>query len=181
MRAINEIFLNVKGIQHFQRGFTLMEIMVVLVIVGIMISFAVLQLGDAGEKQLQKETRRLELLINLAREESILETLDYALGFWQGGYSFYEMDEDKGKWKEVTDDPSLHPREIPEYMELALELEDQLVILERKPPEKPQVFLLSSGEMTPFLLQLSIQERETSPMEINFDQLGRLNYEEQPG
>jgi general secretion pathway protein H len=165
---------------RLQRGFTLLEIIVVLVIIGIMVSFAVLQFGDEGEKQLKEETRRLELLVKLAREESILESSDYAIGFWQGGYSFYTLDEGEGKWDEITDDPTLRPREIPEYIELSIELEDQLVILEMEPPEKPQIFLLSSGEMTPFLLQLSVQDRDDLPKEISFDQLGRLNYEEQP-
>ncbi len=163
-----------------QHGFTLLEIMVVLVIIGIMVSFAVLQFSDEGAKQLKEESRRLELLVKLSREEAILEASDYAIGFWQGGYSFYALNEDESKWEEITDDPSLRPREMPEYIELSLELEDQLVILEMKPPEKPQIFLLSSGEMTPFLLQLSIQERNDTPKEISFDQLGRLNYEEQP-
>ena len=163
-----------------QRGFTLLEIIVVLVIIGIMVSFAVLQFSDEGAKQLQEESRRLELLVKLAREEAILEASDYAIGFWQGGYSFYALHEDEGKWREITDDPNLRPREIPEYIELSLELEDQLVILERKPPEKPHIFLLSSGEMTPFLLQLSIQERDDLAKEIRFDQLGRLDNEAQP-
>ncbi len=161
-----------------QRGFTLLEIMVVLVIIGIMVSFAVLQFTDQGVKQVQEETRRLELLIKLAREEAILEGSDYAIGFWQGGYSFYALNEEKGKWHEITEDPSLRPREIPEDIELSMELESQLIILEMKPPEKPQIFLLSSGEMTPFILQLSIQERDDLSKEIRFDQLGRLNHEE---
>jgi len=165
---------------RLQRGFTLLEIIVVLVIIGIMVSFAVLQFDDEGTKQLQEENRRLELLVKLAREEAILEASDYAIGFWQGGYSFYALNEDEGQWQEITEDPTLRPREIPEYIELSLELEDQLVVLEMKPPKKPQIFLFSSGEMTSFFIQLSIQERDDLSKEISFDQLGRLNYEAQP-
>jgi general secretion pathway protein H len=177
-RFIQDMNLNAPT-TRLQRGFTLLELMVVLVIIGIMVSFAVLQFGDEGEKQLQQEARRLETLANLVREEAILESRDYAIGFWQGGYSFYSLDENEEKWREILDDPNLRPREIPEFMELLLELEGQLVIMEIEPPEKPQVFMLSSGEMTAFILQLSIREREGLPKEIRFDQLGRINHEEQ--
>lgn len=163
-----------------QRGFTLLEIMVVLIIVGILVSFSVLQLGDKQDEQLRQEARRLQTLISLAREEAILEAREYAIGFWRGGYSFYELNEDEDHWSSVSADPDLRPREIPEFIDLALELEGQLVIMELKPPEKPQVFLLSSGEMTPFVLQLSLPERDDSSTEISFDQLGRINHEAQP-
>lgn len=164
-----------------QSGFTLLEIMVVLIIIGILVSFSVLQLGDGEDQQLHEEARRMKTLVSLAREEAILEAREYALGFWQGGYGFYELNEDEDQWSGINTDSSLRRREIPEFIELTLELEGQLVVLDNKPADKPQVFLLSSGEMTPFILQLSLQERDDSPRVISFDQLGRINHDAQPG
>ncbi len=153
-----------------QRGFTLLELLVVLVIMGIMVGFAVLGLGKHSDQRLVREANRLRNAIALAREQAMLEGREYALGLWQNGYAFYELHEPgpgeqppepppPGKeappaWQPVTSDPLLGRHSLPAGLQLVLELEGQEVVLDHKPPEKPQVFLLSSGEMTPMVVRL---------------------------
>jgi len=159
-----------------QRGFTLLELMVVLVIIGILLSFATLSTsGDSRGEQLQRESARLIALIDMASEQAIFRSEQLAIRFGETDYEFMLLA--AGKWVALEDDGPLRARELPKGIELRLELE------ENPPPgmkseeaEAPQVFLLSSGEMTPFTLTFSAPESEQRYV-IKATLLGRLELE----
>ncbi|MGV6858515.1 MAG: type II secretion system minor pseudopilin GspH [bacterium] len=157
---------------HHQQGFTLLEIMVVLVIMGIMVSFATLGLGSSPEKPLGEEAQRLQARIQLAAENAVLEGRDLGIGVYKSGYLFFELQDDE-KWASLAGDPQLRETKLPEEMEAQLSLEGSEIVMPGKPPEKPQVFILSSGESTPFSLEFSFDDPDIEPAVISFDQLGR--------
>lgn len=159
------------------RGFTLMEVLVVLVIIGIMASFAVLQFGDRGADMVSEESSRLKTLIRVAREEAILQGREYALGFSKSSYAFYSDEEDNGDWLPTQSDPALRERLLPEALTISLILEEQLLELKKDLPEKPHIFIFSSGEITPFSVSFRIEDYDAEPFELKFDALGRT---EQP-
>lgn len=156
-----------------QRGFTLLEIMVVLVIMSILVGFAVLGLGSSGyDKQLNEEIRRLNARVSLATENAILEGRDLGLGFAAHGYQFYELTENQ--WQALGTDDLLKKVELDDTTELQLRLEDTDIVMSAKLPEKPQIFILSSGENTPFELEIRTrQDDQLEPKTIAFDLLGR--------
>jgi general secretion pathway protein H len=154
-------------------GFTLIELLVVLVIIGIMASFAVLQFGDRGSDLVNEESARLKTLIRVAREEAILQGREYALAFNKTGYAFYSDEEDSGDWQPVQSDPALRERLMPDELKLSLVLEDQLLELEKDLPKKPPIFIMSSGEITPFSISFRIEDFDAEPVELKFDALGR--------
>ncbi len=155
-----------------QRGFTLLEIMVVLVIMGIMVSFATLGLGQSPEKPLGEESDRFKARFFLAAENAILEGRDLGLGVHKGGYEFFELLDEK--WIPLAGDPQLRKTKLPEGMEAQLTLEAVEIVMPGKPPEKPQIFILSSGESTPFTLEFSFDDPDIEPARLSFDQLGRF-------
>ena len=62
------------------KGFTLVEILVVVVIMAIVISLAVLSIGVTGrDSQLDEESRRIEGLLGLLHERALLEGRDFGL------------------------------------------------------------------------------------------------------
>ncbi|HUR41624.1 MAG TPA: type II secretion system minor pseudopilin GspH [Verrucomicrobiae bacterium] len=165
-------------------GFTLLEILVVIVIIGVIASLAVLSIGDrALDDRLDIEARRLQELIALAAEQAVMQGAE--LGFVQtaDGYAFLALKPEPDKparWLPLDDASPLHPRALSEPMYLELLVEGRAVkpLAADVEPEqlKPQVMLLSSGETTEFTLAL--RAREYAPRyELKGDALGRFTLE----
>ncbi len=150
--------------------------MVVLVIIGIVLTFVALSAGgDSRAEQLQREARRLAALLEMASEEAVLRSEQLAVRFAEDGYEFMVLQD--RQWLPLSDDPSFGLRTLPEGIELRLELEDNPPpTLVTEDSELPQVFLLSSGEMTPFLVTLSAPESEQT-FQVKASLLGQLELE----
>jgi len=159
-----------------QHGFTLLELMVVLVIIGVILTFVGLSGGgDSRAEQMQLEMRRLAALIELASEEAVLRSEQLAIRFGETDYEFMLLEADQ--WSPISDIPLLRHRELPKGIELRLELEENPPPgLKAEEAESPQVFLLSSGEMTPFILTLSAPETERR-FQVKASLLGQLELE----
>lgn len=140
-------------------GFTLLEMMVVLVIIGTVLGLAVLTLPDRpGQDPPGEEARRLEQLLRLARDQAMVRGSLLGLRLEDDGYRFLERRNDG--WEELTGDPLLGPRELPEDLRLTLEVEGQGITSGRDAPRgpgepaarPPQVLIAASGELTGFEL-----------------------------
>ncbi|SFF32457.1 general secretion pathway protein H [Fontimonas thermophila] len=161
-------------------GFTLVEILVVVLIIGIMLTFATLSVGDrASIDTLDSEARRLEQLFRLAQEEAELNGRELGFRYTDQGYQFLVIGSD-GQWLPVAEGP-LRPRRLPPPLQLALRVEDRPVppaqeivtpttgdtaapipraadeTDDDRPPLRPQVMILSSGEFSPFVLDVRAQ------------------------
>lgn len=148
-------------------GFTLLELMVVMVLIGIIFSFATLSMrGDDVSELMKQESQRMETLINLASDEAVIRGEELALRFRDHGYEFLLLGNDG--WQTVNDG-LLKDYAMPADIELRLDVSGDLPVLTRQEDEEkdraespPQVFILSSGEVTPFsvLFQSRLSKRE---------------------
>ena len=139
-----------------QRGFTLVEILVVMLIIGIVAGGALLSLGVLGQdRQLETERQRLETLLQLVRDRAAIHSEQYGLRAFTGGYEFMVYDSRLSRWQVVAeDDRVLRRRTLPAGLQLTLVVEGRPVVLP-KPDAKdaaPQVLLYSSGELNVFEL-----------------------------
>jgi general secretion pathway protein H len=160
------------------RGFTLIEILVVVVIIAIVASVAVISVNALGrDTEIADETRRIEGLIAMVREQAEMEGRDYGLRLEEDKYDFLLFDVRRNDWLTIDEDRLLRQRELPEGLRLRLWLEGREVVLRPPPdlkqPRPPQITLLSSGDITAFDLKI---EREGSDHEarITADATGKV-------
>ena len=181
-----------------QSGFTLIEIIIVVVIIGVMASMVTISLGDKKQELLETEAKRFQALVTLASQEAILQSRHLAIGFFQGGYQFYQENDvlvddiasdglkaQKTRWKSLDQDSMLRRRELPTKITAQLYLSDTSIVLaQEKGSEKsefaekqvkPQIFLLSSGENTPFEYQL--EYTGTGLASLKVDPIGNIKIE----
>lgn len=88
-----------------QRGFTLIELMVVVVIMAIVASVGVMSLGGQTQTQLDTEERRFIAAFSWVRDQSTLKQKLFLLAPSEQGLRAYFMS--RGKWQEAKQFQSL--------------------------------------------------------------------------
>lgn len=159
-----------------QQGFTLLELLVVLVIIGLMTAATMLNVDLDGDGHVRSVMHLLQDTIELAQEEAEVTGHSFALGFWQHGWRFYVMDRAE-TWRPVTNEHFLRPRHIDDGVQLNLQLQNIAVVLPPKDETKPQIFLLPSGEMQPFILEVAQQGQGAERLSGNA--IGHLHVHEE--
>lgn len=149
-------------------GFTLIEILVVLLIVSIMSGVVIANLPALTRTaDFESEAKRLQLVLELAREEALMQSSEFGFRIDRnsdgdlGAYSFLIYDDLNQSWSDYTV-PPLQSHELPEGIQMVLDVEGEGFQLDDSEDEGlPPVMLLSSGETTPFDLTI-FQGRELS-------------------
>lgn len=163
-------------------GFTLIEVLVVIVIIGVIVSAATLAIGVlGGDREAEDETRRFWAVLRQAREEAELQGIDLAVYVAAGAYEFMRLDQRTNIWVPMQGDVLYVPRELPEGLRFRMWLESREIVLKPRLPQRvvptkdeddedkprsqrlqqnsnenppPQIMVLSSGEIMPFEVQI---------------------------
>jgi general secretion pathway protein H len=166
-------------------GFTLIEILVVVVIMAVVISMAVLSIGVTGrDAQLDEETRRIEGLVGLLHERALLEGRDFGLRIEPSAYEFVVYEPNRDRWLKMDQEHEFRHRELPKGLSFQLQLDSQTVVLKAtdrnftsdQGPPAPQVAIAASGEGTPFRLTLRRDETRAQAS-VDGDALGKVSRE----
>jgi general secretion pathway protein H len=166
------------------KGFTLVEILVVVVIMAVIISLAVLSIGVTGrDNQLDQEGRRIEALIDLLHQRALLEGRDFGVRVQPNAYEFVVYDTIRDVWLKFDQENEYRHRDLPKGMSFQLQLDQQTVVLKAVdkglsdgPPPAPQLAIAASGEGTPFRLILH-RDATQAQAAVNGDALGKISLE----
>ena len=82
-------------------GYSLLELMIVMVVIGVVTSIAALSFSNFGAGVGEKALERLRLDVQLLSNESIVRSEVLALAFHKKGYAFMRLDEDGENWEVI--------------------------------------------------------------------------------
>jgi general secretion pathway protein H len=176
-------------------GFTLIEVLVIVIIIGIVSAAVLLSFGVLGDdRALQQQARRFASLVDLAADESLMQGRDYGVEFTRSGYRFLEYDPLSAQWQVIIGDEIFRPRQLDEGLDLELVLEDRSISLgerfaeaatdgEEEEDEEladdfaPHVLIMSSGEVTPFNLYI-LRPADRSELHVEMSVTGEIEIQQ---
>ncbi len=145
-------------------GFSLLELLVVIVIIGIAVSFATLAFGDNQADRMSHKSQQLAALIELAKEQALFDSEELGILFTKDSYAFYKLTSvidkekrEKSVWQPIEGDRILSKRTLPDGLSYKLFLEGIEVNFSAANLNEitPHVFVLSDGSISPFELELT--------------------------
>lgn len=172
-------------------GFTLIEILVVVVIIATVVSIALLSIGVGGDDtELDQERRRLASLIETIQDEAMLQGREFGIEIMVSSYRFVEFDPLVRQWSEIPGDDLYRLRQLPDGLEFELFIDDRRIELASNPerledPDKsrnagvdpfvPHLFVFASGESTVFELHI-VRRQMDRRLVLRGDVLGELEF-----
>ncbi len=130
-------------------GFTLIEILVVVFIVGITLGFALLAFGDFGSKRrIFLSAEQFVNYVKFVQQRAILGTSTLGITVHQNSYQTLYFQPPK-TWQTLSQNTFSFPS-------------NAIVMLEtnKKSSESPQIIINSTGDMTPFTLTFGSTNEE---------------------
>lgn len=147
------------------RGFTLVEILVVIAIVGTMLALIRVNLNSDPRRILNNETERITLLIEAARDEAITRGQPLAWSIKDRAIVFWQRDRKKpDQWIDLADG-AMRPRK------LEAELVD-LKIAESRADLDSLLILMPDGVQPSFEARFRLGEHQTA---VVGDVLGQIH------
>ncbi|MCZ6853067.1 MAG: type II secretion system minor pseudopilin GspH [Gammaproteobacteria bacterium] len=161
------------------KGFSLLELLVVVAIVGILSGTVILGFTGADlEQYLKGEANRFAIRVELARQHSLQRNREWGIFIEEGGYRFTEFDPEQGIWVEKTERPFT---EVQPFDTITLRVEiDADTLPKSNGKGLPQIIVFSSGEITPFDLYFE-PEWDSSPWVVQSDGLSPAAAERDDG
>lgn len=150
------------------RGFTLIELMVVMFIIALLAAAAILSFGRGqSDVSMDTERDRLETLLDYVRERGELQTFDYGLRCTPDGYVVVRYNTRQSLWQREELDDMLRQRTLPTGLKFTLVIEGREVVLDpiKGVDVTPQILLYSNGDTNSFELTMF---RDTGKRKVTF-------------
>lgn len=178
------------------RGFTLLEVLMVVLVVGILSAVVLIGLNPGGpERRLDDEAERLASLLALASSEAVMQNREYGVHLEEDGYRFLCLDDGRQQWQECAGDTLFKAHVLPEGLHVRVLRERRVKLPTRSARVaapgildedsdgdetlSPDILLLSSGEASPAEVEIRVTEEPSLRTPVTINEIGRVRWGEQ--
>lgn len=141
--------------QQNNNGFTLIEILIVMIIISIVAGIAMITIHTNQRKQSETLAHLLVNTIQLAEQEAMLRPATLGLAFTPKNFQFYIIEHDKekniDKWQPLS--KPLGSYKIPDDTKITLNIHDETVPANGE----PKLIITPSNDLTPFVILIGKQ------------------------
>jgi general secretion pathway protein H len=148
-----------RALDRAKNGFTLLELLIVLVIIGVVIAAVALSIRNSGSSQESRSAANIFRARAIYAEQlAIIQATTIGLAVTQEGYQFYDL-QSSGATGQVYWQPAtrqaLNYQAWPKSMNLILTLPNNPnTLIPNQLPEQPMIVFNPSGGVTPFTLKI---------------------------
>ncbi len=149
---------NAPWIKKSARGFTLIEILVVMLVVGI--AMGVVGFSSSASNSYYSANayaQRIAQRIEMARDRAVQSNLEWGMFVAKDDYRFAIFDQINGEWFEHTTKP-FNAEKTKYTLNFKVTVEDYPGQVDSEDEELPDLIFFSSGEVSPFELDLKVDE-----------------------
>lgn len=150
----DEITINKK---HHQHGFTLIEVLVVLVIVAIITGVAVMAFGNFGRTRTEKiRVETFVRMIAVAQSQAIFTPAVIGLNISPEGYQFFQWQKNRkhAAWQVLKESILYQPEAFSGLLKADVKKIAHYDPVQNQHADKPLILFLPGGYVTPFTVQL---------------------------
>ncbi|WP_166263643.1 type II secretion system minor pseudopilin GspH [Marinobacter caseinilyticus] len=163
--------------RHPQSGFTLIEILVVLIVVGLLAALAIVNLGGGTQqRELENTVRELYLLMQTASEQAILNNQELGLILEEGSYRFVVFDDQQRVWA-AQEERLFQSRSIPDWTIITPYIDNDIPRLASDDDAlQPDLLFFSSGETTPFDIEFNVAKQPDTLHRLQSDGIASIEW-----
>ena len=177
------LFRNPASLRRSARGFTLIEILVVMVLIALLAGVVAMTIGEGNQRrELANEAKRFHAVLRMAADEAIFQNVEIGVVLGTEQYEFLAYNEEKSRWEGMPQN-FLKSHQFPDWIEVEFNREEQAATLpvqsddsREEEARTPQFMLLSSGESTPFRVRMSVKGDRDFYILISSDGINEIQY-----
>ncbi len=178
---------------HRMNGFTLIEILLVLVLLAGSAVAVIMTLPEPQDDRVKNQASRFYQLVQLLGEDAILNGVDFGVRIERHGYEFLQLRAKEATWQPLENSRYFSTVEVEDDITLTVEIgsavwkdEDRLfkpgslfdpdMFIDEKEEKKtkpPQILVMASGEYTPFTVAFEVLG-ENEFWRVHGDEVGHL-------
>lgn len=138
------------------RGFTLVEMLIVLMVMGVLLGLIAVRMGPDDRDLLRNEAERLAQVLDLAAEEARVSGKTIAWTADDAGYRFWRLGTDN-EWAEVRDNEGLRARKLLPGATIS-----EFRVEAMRPQESKRMEFPPGGAMLAFNIEMTLRSEHYS-------------------